>query len=172
MSHPEAQLARDLLPAAEHRRPRPDDGLETLRGDFREIGGIETLTPEQEVALAKAVEGYTRGMRQELLGIPLTARLLVGRWCELRSANRSTAALRAPSPDGQTPDASARMEDALQRVSVRGVLADRGMHKRKCFVASCCESLKKPLLFPKLQSLFSTIHPFDAITYFRSDVSE
>lgn len=120
MSHPETQLAHDLFPAAEaeHRRSRPDDGLGTLRGHFREIGGVETLTPEQEVALAKAVEGYTREMRQELLGIPLAARLLVRRWRELRSANRSTAALRAPSPDGQTPDASARMEDALQRVSV------------------------------------------------------
>jgi RNA polymerase primary sigma factor len=120
MSHPDAQLARDLLPAvaAEHRRFLPDDGLGTLRAYFREIGRIETPTPEQEVALAKAVEGYTREMRREILGIPLAARLLVGRWRELRGANRSTATLSDPSPDNQAPDASARTDDALQRVAV------------------------------------------------------
>jgi RNA polymerase sigma factor (sigma-70 family) len=120
MIHPEAQLARAIPPevGGENQRVAPDDGFETLLPYFREIGGLETLTSEQEVALAKAVEGYTRAMRQEILGIPLAARLLVGRWCELRSANRSTATLSALPPDGRPPDASARMDDALQRVAI------------------------------------------------------
>ena len=42
---------------------------------------------------SKAVEEYTRTMRREILGIPLAARLMVGRWSELRSANQVTAKL-------------------------------------------------------------------------------
>jgi hypothetical protein len=72
---------------------------------------------EEEVALARAVDDHTRALRREILGIPLAARLLVGRWCELRSANRATAVLGAQPPDGRPPDASARMDGTLRRVA-------------------------------------------------------
>ena len=38
------------------------------------------LTSEQEIALAKAVEDCTRAMRREILGIPLAARFMIGRY--------------------------------------------------------------------------------------------
>jgi len=118
--HPELQLARTIRTQGEAETPRtvPDDGFEVLRPYFREIGRLETLTPEQEVALAKAVGDYTRAMRREILGIPLAARLLIGRWSELRSANHVTATLSGLPPDRRPPDASAQMDDALQRVAI------------------------------------------------------
>ena len=96
--HPEAQLARAIPNQGEAERERslPDDGFKVLRPYFREIGRIETLAPEQEVALAKAVEDYTRAMRREILsstrGISETELL--------RRAARSRTCFRgkAPSP--------------------------------------------------------------------------
>jgi len=118
--HPELQLARATSTEGEAgtRRSAPDDGFNVLRPYFREIGRLETLSSEQEIALAKAVEDYTRAMRREILGIPLAARLMVGRWSELRSANHVTAKLSGLPPDRRPPDASARMDDALQRVAI------------------------------------------------------
>ena len=116
----ELQLARAIRTEgeAETKRSVPDDGFDVLRPYFREIGRLETLTSEQEIALAKAVEDYTRAMRREILGVPLSARLVVGRWSELRSANHVTAKLSGLPPDRRPLDASARMDDALQRVAI------------------------------------------------------
>ena len=116
----EVQLARAISTEgeAETQRTARDDGFEVLRPYFREIGRFEMLTSEQEIALAKAVEDYTRAMRQEILGIPLAARLVVGRWSDLRSADQVTAKLSGLSPDRRPPDASARMDRALQRVAI------------------------------------------------------
>jgi RNA polymerase sigma factor (sigma-70 family) len=118
--HPEPQLTRAIPAEGEGETPRivSDDGFKVLRPYFREIGRLETLTSEQEIALAKAVEDYTRAMWREILGIPLAARLLVGRWSELRSANRVTATLSGLPPDRRPPDVSARMDDAVQRVAI------------------------------------------------------
>jgi RNA polymerase sigma factor (sigma-70 family) len=111
----EVQLARPIPTEGEAgtQRSVADDGFKVLRPYFREIGRLEILTSEQEIALAKAVEDYTRAMRREILGIPLAARLMVGRWSELRSANHVTAKLSGLPPDRRPPDASARMDDAL-----------------------------------------------------------
>jgi len=120
MTHPAVQLASAISPEGEEgkRRIVSDDSFEMLQPYFREIGPLETLTSEQEVALAKAVEDHTRAMRREILGIPLAARLVVERWCELRSANRSTATLGALPPDRRPADASARMDEVLHLVAI------------------------------------------------------
>ncbi len=115
-----AQLAR-ATPAEVGGEDQPvvsDDGFGMLRPYFREIGPLETLTSEQEVALAKAIEDYTRAMWREILSIPLSGRLLVARWGELRSANRVTATMSALPPDRRPPDASARMDKALRSVAI------------------------------------------------------
>jgi RNA polymerase sigma factor (sigma-70 family) len=117
--YPELQLT-DAMPgegSAEVRRNRPDDGFETLRPFFREIGRLETLSAKQEVALAKSVADHSRALRREILGIPLAAALLIGRWRELRNAGRRTAVLSALPPDRRKPDADARMDGALHRVA-------------------------------------------------------
>ena len=118
--HPELQLARATSTEGEAATPRSvaDDGFNVLRPYFREIGRLETLSSEREIALAKAVDDYTRAMRREILGIPLAARFMVGRWSELRSANHVTAKLSGLPPDRRPPDASARMDAALQRVAI------------------------------------------------------
>jgi len=120
MIHPEVQPDR-VTPTGgeeENKRVVSDDSFEMLRPYFREIGGLETLTSEQEVALARAVEDHARAMRREILGIPLAARLLVGRWGELRSENRASATLSALPPDRRPPDASAQMDEALESVAI------------------------------------------------------
>ena len=119
MFHPEALKARATPTevGGEDQRVVSDDGYGMLRPYFRAIGPLETLTSEQEVALAKAIEDYTRAMRREILSIPLSARLLVARWSELRSANRVTATLSAVPPDRRPPDASERMDEALRSVA-------------------------------------------------------
>jgi RNA polymerase sigma factor (sigma-70 family) len=119
MSQPKEPLSRAIPTdlAGRSRRIVSEDHLELARPYLGEIGQLETLTPEQEIELAKAVEGYTGAMRREILGIPLAARLLVSHWCELRSANRVTATLSALPPDRRPPDASDRINALLQRVA-------------------------------------------------------
>ena len=95
-----------------------DDTFEMLRPYFREIGPVETLTAEQEVALAKRVDAHTAGLRREILGIPFAARFVVERWSELRSAERVTATMSAVPADRREADASARMDRALRRVAL------------------------------------------------------
>ncbi len=127
MTGSEMQLAR-AIPAedgAQRQRVVSDDSFELLRPYFRDIGPLETLTSEQEVALAKQVDDQSRVVRREILGIPLAARVLVGRWCELRSEKRSTASLSALAPDRCSPDTSARIDDALHRVSILLDLRDK-----------------------------------------------
>jgi RNA polymerase primary sigma factor len=120
MIHHDLQLARAAPTEGEGEIEGivPDDGFKVLRPYFREIGQLEVLTSEQEITLAKAVEDFTRAVRREILGIPLAARLLVGRWSELRSANRVTAALGDLPADRRPPDASARIDDSLHRVAI------------------------------------------------------
>ena len=102
----------------ESKRTVKDDTFEMLRPYFREIGPIETLTAEQEVALAKRVDAHTAGLRREILGVPFAARFVVERWSELRDAERVTATMSAVPADRRGPDASARMNRALRRVAL------------------------------------------------------
>ena len=95
-----------------------DDTFEMLRPYFREIGPIETLTAEEEVALAKRVDAHTAGLRREIFGIPFAARFVVERWSDLRSAERVTATMSAVPADRREADASARMDRALRRVAL------------------------------------------------------
>lgn len=95
-----------------------DDTFEMLRPYFREIGPVETLSAEEEVALAKRVDAHTAGLRREILGIPFAARFVVDRWSELRSAERVTATMSAVPADRREADASARMDRALRRVAL------------------------------------------------------
>jgi RNA polymerase sigma factor (sigma-70 family) len=109
---------------------RPSAGeRSTLEPYFREVGPLPTLTAEEEVALAKGIEGHTSALRQGILGIPLTARFLVGRWRELCRANRVTATLSAVPADRRESDASARMDHTMSRVAAlldrRAKLDDR-----------------------------------------------
>ncbi len=89
----------------------------TLEPYFREVGPLPTLTAEEEVALAKGIEAHTSALRQGILGIPLTARFLVGRWRELCRANRVTATLSAVPADRRESNASARMDQTMSRVA-------------------------------------------------------
>ena len=79
----------------ESNRVVKDDTFEMLRPYFREIGPVETLTAEEEVALAKRVDAHTAGLQREIFGIPFAARFVVERWSELRSAERVTATMSA-----------------------------------------------------------------------------
>jgi hypothetical protein len=58
MIHQAPRLARALPSerASGKERVHPDGGFEALRPYLREIGGLETLTVEQEIALARAVD--------------------------------------------------------------------------------------------------------------------
>ena len=95
----------------------PADRKSALHGYFREVRPFPTLTAAEEVALAKAIEAHTTALRQGILGIPLTARFLVGRWRELCRANRVTATLSAVPADRRESDASARMDQTMSRVA-------------------------------------------------------
>jgi len=120
MLHRESDFhgAETRQPEGESERVVKDDTFEMLRPYFREIGPVETLTAEEEVALAKRVDAHTAGLRREILGIPFAARFVVDRWSELRSAERVTATMSAVPADRREADASARMDRALRRVAL------------------------------------------------------
>ena len=98
-----------------------DDTFEMLRPYFREIGPVETLTSEEEVALAKRIDAHTAGLRREIFGIPFAARFVVERWSELRTAERVTATMSAVPADRREANASQRMDRALREMRIRGV---------------------------------------------------
>jgi RNA polymerase primary sigma factor len=107
----------------------PADRESALHGYFRALRPFPTLTAAEEVALAKVIEAHTSALHQGILGIPLTARFLVGRWRELCRANRVTATLSAVPADRRESDASARMDQTMSRVAAlldrRAVLDER-----------------------------------------------
>jgi RNA polymerase primary sigma factor len=102
----------------ENARVAKDDTFEMLRPYFREIGPVETLTAEEEVALAKRVDAHTEQLRKGIFGIPFAARFVVERWSELRAAERVTATMSAVPADRREADASIRMDRALRRVAL------------------------------------------------------
>jgi RNA polymerase sigma factor (sigma-70 family) len=93
------------------------------------VGSHKLLTPAEEVAIAKTIEGHAAALHEALLRIPWTARFLVARWDELRRAKRVTAALGALPPGQRDPDASDRIDRTMRRVAAllrrRAALADR-----------------------------------------------
>ena len=102
----------------ESERVVKDDTFEMLRPYFREIGPVETLSAEEEVALAKRVDAHTQGLREEIFAVPFAARFVVDRWSELRAAERVTATMSAVPADRRDADASAKMDRALRRVAL------------------------------------------------------
>jgi RNA polymerase sigma factor (sigma-70 family) len=103
---------------AESDRVVKDDTFEMLRPYFREIGPVDTLTAQEEVALAKLVDAHTEELRRAILGVPFAARFVVERWSELRSAERVTATMSAVPADRRGPNASVKMDRALRRVAL------------------------------------------------------
>jgi RNA polymerase primary sigma factor len=83
----------------------------------REVGSHKLLAPEEEIALAKAIETHTTALHESLLRIPWTARFFVARWEELRQAKRVTAALGPLSPGQRDADASTRIDRTMSRVA-------------------------------------------------------
>ena len=106
-------------------RPRsvagPDDEAgdspNLLRAYLREVGSHRVLTRQEEVQLAKAIEQSSAALHQALLRIPFTARFVAARWSALRQAKRVTATLGALPPGQRGPDASARIDRTLSRVT-------------------------------------------------------
>ena len=98
------------------RRPAASE-QSVLAPYLRDVGSLPILTQEEEVSLAKLIESHALALRQGILGIPLTARFLVGRWSELCQEGRVTATLSAIPAGGRQKNASARMDQTLSRVA-------------------------------------------------------
>jgi RNA polymerase primary sigma factor len=114
---------------AKRRGGEADNQPGLLEAYVREVGSHKLLTPQEEVALSKAIETHSTALHEALLRIPWTARFLVARWEELRRAKRVTAALGALSPGQRDPDASVRIDRTMSRVAAllrrHAALADR-----------------------------------------------
>jgi hypothetical protein len=105
--------------------PRSVEGLDDEAGDspsllrayLREVGSHRVLTRQEEVQLAKASERSSAALHEALLRIPFTARFVAARWSALRQAKRVTATLGALPPGQRGPDASARIDRTMSRVT-------------------------------------------------------
>jgi len=84
---------------------------------LREVGSHPVLTRQEEVQLAKAIERSSAALYEALLRIPFTARFVAARWSALRQAKRVTATLGARPPGQRGPDASARIDRTMSRVT-------------------------------------------------------
>jgi RNA polymerase primary sigma factor len=97
----------DLDPGRE-RRP--------LESYFQEIGGTRTLRREEEVLLAKDLEGATAELRTALYVIPYSPRYVVERWDALRALSHTGAKLSESMGDEETGAIAARVEKAVKRL--------------------------------------------------------
>ena len=93
------------------------DQRSTLHAYLREVGPFPTLTPQEEVELAKAIEAHTTALHQAIREIPFTARFVVDRWREVLQAKRKTSMLSAAPRDRREGDASAQMDDAMRQLA-------------------------------------------------------
>merc|ERR1712202_28077 len=78
-------VSADELDPGRERRP--------LESYFQEIGGTRTLKREEEVILAKELEGATLELRETLYSVPMCARHIVQRWDKLRALSHTGAKL-------------------------------------------------------------------------------
>jgi len=108
-------VAADELDPGRERRP--------LESYFQEIGGTRTLRREEEVILAKELEGATAELRDALYAIPCCAQHVVERWDALRSLSHTGAKLSESVGDEETGEIAARVERAVKRL--RTLLAQR-----------------------------------------------
>ena len=93
------------------------DSPNLLRAYLREVGSHQVLTRQEEVELAKAIEQSSAALHRTLLRIPFTARFIAARWSALCQAKRVTATLGARPPGQRGPDASARIDRTMRRVT-------------------------------------------------------
>ena len=96
------------LDSARDRRP--------LESYFQEIGGTRTLKREEEVVLAKDLEGATANLREALYAIPACAHHVVQRWDGLRALSHTGAKLSESVGDEETGEIAARVERSVQRL--------------------------------------------------------
>ncbi len=108
-------VAADELDPGRERRP--------LESYFQEIGGTRTLRREEEVILAKDLEGATAKLRSTLYAIPSSAKLVVARWDALRALSHTGAKLSESVGEEETGEIAARVERAVKKV--RNLLAER-----------------------------------------------
>jgi RNA polymerase sigma factor (sigma-70 family) len=85
--------------------------LETIEAYFRDIAAIPTLTREGEVLLAKEIEASTADFQQRVLAVPLTARIALEMWNDIREGGRVTGKMSEAFGSGS--DAGAELTDRV-----------------------------------------------------------
>jgi RNA polymerase sigma factor (sigma-70 family) len=106
--------------------------MESLEAYFRDIAAIPTLTREGEVLIAKEIEASTHDFQKQVLAVPLTARIALEIWREIREGGRVTGKMSEAFGSGSDAGAelTARVDAALaatERLVARraAVAADR-----------------------------------------------
>jgi RNA polymerase primary sigma factor len=89
--------------------------METIEAYFRDIAAIPTLSREEEVLLAKEIEASTREFQERVLAVPLTARIALGIWREIRQGGRVTGKMSESFGSGSDAGAelTARVDESL-----------------------------------------------------------
>jgi RNA polymerase primary sigma factor len=106
--------------ARQPRKENPDRPRErnALVSYFADIGSIPTLTKEQEVELAMAIEAATADVKAGILAVPYTARESVRIWLQLQADNRVTGKMSesfgSGSPEGE--DRGAHVDAAHRKI--------------------------------------------------------
>jgi RNA polymerase primary sigma factor len=67
--------------------------MKTLEAYFQDIGGIPTLSREEEALLAKELQVATREFRERVLSVPYATRIVVDAWRETAARGRVTGKL-------------------------------------------------------------------------------
>jgi len=116
-------VSADELDPGRERRP--------LESYFQEIGGTRTLKREEEVILAKELEGATLELRETLYSVPMCARHIVQRWDKLRALSHTGAKLSESIGDEETGEIAARVERGVKRLRTLLGQRDRARQARK-----------------------------------------
>ena len=93
------------------------DPRSALEAYFHDVGPVPTLTAQEEVQLAGAIEAHTTALHQAIREIPFTARFVVDRWREILQAKRKTSKLSATAGDCGEGDASVRINHIMRQVA-------------------------------------------------------
>jgi RNA polymerase primary sigma factor len=99
--------------------------MDTLEAYFRDIASIPTLSREEEVLIAKEIEVSTREFQERVLAVPLTARIALAIWSEIRESGRVTGKMSEAFGSGSDAGAelTARVDQAL--AATQGLVARR-----------------------------------------------